>query len=297
MESAAAAAGELNSTGDWSLYIPHIFYAVALVFTANAALAQAPSSTAVPVTAHNFARAESDLYFAGLIKDSGGIGKFNHRREPSRIDNQTVIRLNRDTLYSSALFDLDAGPVTITMPKAGKRFMSMQVINEDHYVPAVYYAAGGHTLSKANVGTRYVAVAVRTLVDPNNPNDVKDVHALQDAIKANQRGGVGKFDVPNWDQASQKKVRDALLVLGTTAPDFKKAFGTKAEVDPVRHLIGTAMGWGGNPDKDAVYLNVTPAKNDGKTIYKLNVKDVPVNAFWSVSLYNAKGYYEQNGNG
>jgi len=276
------------------MYIPHIFYAVALVFTANAALAQAPSSTAVPVTADNFARAESDLYFAGLIKDSGGIGKFNHRREPSRIDNQTVIRLNRDTLYSSALFDLDAGPVTITMPKAGKRFMSMQVINEDHYVPAVYYAAGGHTLSKANVGTRYVAVAVRTLVDPNNPNDVKDVHALQDAIKANQRGGVGKFDVPNWDQASQKKVRDALLVLGTTIPDFKKAFGTRAEVDPVRHLVGTAMGWGGNPDKDAVYLNVTPAKNDGKTIYKLNVKDVPVNAFWSVSLYDAKGYYEKN---
>jgi hypothetical protein len=89
-------------------------------------------------------------------------------------------------------------------------------------------------------------------------------------------------------------VRDALLVLATTIPDFKGAFGTKAEVDPVRHLIGTAAGWGGNPDKDATYLNVTPAKNDGTTIYKLSVKDVPVEAFWSVSLYNAEGYYEKN---
>ena len=30
------------------------------------------------------------------------------------------------------------------------------------------------------------------------------------------------------------------------------------------------------------------------TIYKLNVKDVPVDGFWSVSLYNAEGYYEKN---
>ena len=54
----------------------------------------------------------------------------------------------------------------------------------------------------------------------------------------------GKFEIPNWDQASQKKVRDALLVLGTTIPDFKKAFGTKGQVDPMRHLIGTRRGLG-----------------------------------------------------
>jgi len=52
--------------------------------------------------------------------------------------------------------------------------------------------------------------------------------------------------------------------------------GTRDEVDPIRHLIGTAAGWGGNPDKDATYLNVTPARNDGVTTYKLGVKDVPV---------------------
>ncbi len=227
-----------------------------------------------------------------MVKD-GAFGKFFHRREPAAIDNQTVIRLNRDTLYSSGVFDLDAGPVTITLPDAGKRFMSLQVINEDHYVPGVYYGAGSYTLDKEKVGTRYVATAVRTLVDPNDPEDLKQVHALQDAIKVEQ-ASPGTFEVPSWDPASQKTVRDALLVLATTMPDFKRAFGTKEEVDPVRHLIGTAAGWGGNPDKDATYLNVTPAKNDGTTIYKLNVKDVPVDGFWSVSLYDAKGYYEPN---
>jgi hypothetical protein len=247
----------------------------------------------VPVTVDNFVRAESDLYFRGILKDSGGIGKFLHRREPARIDNQTVIRLNRDTLYSSAVFDLDAGPVTITLPDTGKRFMSMQVINEDHYVPEVVYGKGSYTLTRDKVGTRYVVAAIRTLVDPANPKDVEEVHGLQDAIKVSQKAA-GAFEALDWDLASQKKVRDALLVLGSTIPDFTKAFGTKADVDPIRHLIGTAMGWGGNPDKDAIYLNVTPAKNDGTTVYKLNVKNVPVDGFWSVSLYNAEGYYEKN---
>jgi hypothetical protein len=257
------------------------------------ALAVTANAQTVPVTADNFVRAESDLYFGGLLKESDGLGKFNHRREPASIDNQTVIRLNRDTLYSSAVFDLDAGPVTITLPNAGKRFMSMQVINQDEYTPMVVYKPGNTILTKANVGTRYVVAAIRTLVDPNDPKDLQKVHALQDAIKASQKAP-GKFEVPNWDQASQKKVRDALLVLGSTLSSFKGAFGAKGQVDPVNHLIGSATGWGGNPDKDATYLNVTPEKNDGKTVYKLTVKNVPVEAFWSISLYDAQGYFEKN---
>ena len=248
--------------------------------------------TPVPVTVDNFIRAETDLYFGNIVKD-GGLGKLIHRREPAAIDNQTVIRLNRDTLYSSAVFDLDAGPVTITLPDAGERFMSLLAINEDHYVAGVAYDAGPHVFAREKVGTRYMVVAIRTFVNPADPKDVDEVHALQDAIKVSQQGP-GNFEAPSWDQASQKKVRDALLVLGSTLPDFKKAFGTKDQVDPIRHLIGSASAWGGNPDKDATYLNITPSKNDGATIYKLDVKDVPVDGFWSVSLYNADGYYQKN---
>ncbi|WP_244544478.1 MULTISPECIES: DUF1254 domain-containing protein [unclassified Beijerinckia] len=255
----------------------------------SAVLAQ---QTPIPVTPDNFVRAESDLYFSNFVKD-GGFGKFLHRREPASIENQTVIRLNRDTLYSAAIFDLDAGPVTITLPNPGKRFMSMQVIDEDQYTSQVIYTPGKHTFTRKQIGTRYVVLGVRTLVDPANPKDVQEVHALQDAIKVDQKS-TGKFEIPNWDQVSQKKVRDALLVLASTLPDARRMFGTKAQVDPVRRLIGAASAWGGNPDKEAIYLNVTPPKNDGSTVYKLDVGAVPVDGFWSISLYNEKGYYQPN---
>jgi hypothetical protein len=192
------------------------------------------------------------------------------------------------------VFDLDAGPVTITLPDAGKRFMSMQVIDEDQYTPMVVYRPGSYPLTRARmIGTRYVLTAVRTLVDPSDAKDVAQVHALQDAIKVNQKSP-GKFDVPSWEQASQKKVREALLALGSTLADTKRMFGTKDQVDPVRRLIGAAMAWGGNPEKEAIYLNVTPSKNDGATVYKLNAKSVPVDGFWSISVYNAEGYYQKN---
>jgi hypothetical protein len=202
------------------------------------------------------------------------------------------VRPNRDTLYSHAVWDLDAGPATITLPEAGKRFMSMIVIDEDHYVPNVFYGAGDCTVTKEQIGTHYVLTSIRTLVDPNDPKDVEQVHALQDAVKVGQPGGPGKFEVPKWDPASHKKVRDALTTLGETIPDWRQAAGRRGEVDAVRHLIVTATGWGLNPDKDAIYLNVNPPNNDGTGIYKLNVKgDVPVDGFWSISVYDDKGFF------
>jgi len=254
---------------------------------------QAPTDNTVPVTADNFIRAETDRTFASFERQ-GGFGKFEHFRELAPIADQRVQRGNRDTLYSVGVFDLDAGPVTISLPDAGSRFMTMIVIDEDHYVVAVVYAAGSQILTREKIGTRYALAGVRILVDPNDPKDVEEVHALQDAIKVDQPGGPGRFVVPNWDQASQKKVRDALVVLGETIPDWRHAAGRKDEVDPVRHLIVTATGWGLNPDRDAIYLNTTPSMNDGTTIYKLNVQDVPVDGFWSISLYNAEGYFVPN---
>jgi len=249
----------------------------------------------VPVTVETFERAESDTYFGVIVKD-GGLGRFHHHRELTPIDKQLVVRSNRDTLYSAAVFDLEAAPVTVALPDAGARFLSMQAVDQDQYTSTVVYNAGTHRITREAIGTRYVLLAVRIFLDPNDPGDVEQVHALQDAITVEQTS-VGTFEVPHWNAASQTTVRNALLVLGRTLPDTRRMFGRREHVDPVRHLIGTAIGWGGNPEHDALYLTITPRENDGVTAHEMVVRDVPVDAFWSVSVYDADGHYRPNETG
>lgn len=257
------------------------------------ASAQEASRPPVPVTIDNYNRAQTDVYF-GLIAKAGGFAKFMHARDLAPVDQRGIIRPNRDTLYSIAVFDLDTGPVTITLADPGRRFMAMQVINEDQYTQFVYYGAGSRILSRETIGTRYVAVIVRVLVDPTNKEDLQQLHSLQDAFKVSQRAS-GSFQVPDWDEISRKKVQAALLQLGTTITDTRRMYGANEKlVDPVRHLIGSAMLWGGNPEKDALYLPITPAQNDGSTVYKLSVRNVPVDGFWSLTVYNSEGYFQRN---
>jgi hypothetical protein len=245
----------------------------------------------MPVTADNFTRAETDMYFARFSQ--GKVGALVHHREPANADNQKVVRDNPNVLGSVAVFDLDAGPVTITMPDEGQRFISLMITNEDHYT-STDYTAGEHALTREQIGTRYVFVAIRILVDPSDPDDVAAVHALQDAIVVDQPGGPGTFEIPEWDSDSQKKVRDALIALGDTLLDSNRMFGTREQVEPVRHLIGTATGWGGNNEHDAFYAFKVPAQNDGTTVHRVTFGDLPIDSWWGISVYNAQGYFEKN---
>lgn len=264
-----------------------------LILIAPLCFGNAASPPATPVTADNFVRAESDKFFSRVVA-RGGFGTFVHNRALVPVDTQVVIRPNRDTLYSSAVFDLDAGPVTVTLPDAGQRYFSLIAINEDQYTQPLMYKPGRYQFSRESIGTRYVLLGVRTLVDPASADDMQRAHALQDQIAVEQHNGPGKFDVPRWEQSSLDAVRTSLLALAATVPDSRGMFGKPQEVDPVRHLIGSASAWGGNPAQDAYYFSVTPKRNDGATRYRLVVKDVPVDAFWSISIYNAAGYFEPN---
>src|SRR5258707_6475335 len=144
-----------------------IWMAMSLGALSPIARAQPPSSPTVPVTIDNYNRAQSDVYFA-LIAKSGGFGKFRHGRDLAAIGRGGIIRPNRDTLYSLAVFDLDAGPVTITLPDPDKHFMTMQIINEDQYTQPVYHGGGSHHLTPEVIRTRHPGGGSSPFVDPRD---------------------------------------------------------------------------------------------------------------------------------
>ncbi len=268
-------------------------FTVAGLMLASMLIGQAAfAEDVVKVTADNYVRAETDYQIKTYVEGLDCFGKFNHARAAYDVDNQVTIRANRDTLYSFGVFDVTS-PLTVTLPDSKGRYQSVMVISQDHSIASAY-GPKKVTLTKEKVGTRYVILVVRTFMDPNDEADLKAAHALQDQVLTKQ-ADKGKFEVPDWSKEEVEKMRGTINVVAATVTDSSKMFGLKDELDPVYHKLGAALGWGALPVKAAMYLNVNPEKNDGATAYTLTVpKDVPVDGFWSVTLYNAEGWMPIN---
>lgn len=241
----------------------------------------------------NFVRTATAKMMHALAAQAGGLNRFHHTRVPTPLDQQTVIRMNRDTLYSFAVVDLAEGAV-LTIPDAGDRYLSVAVINEDHYTNKVIHAPGEHRLDEDDFGSRYVAVACRVLADPADSTDVAAAHAVQDRL-ALRADSAEPMHPLTYDETSFGVVHSALLALGSTLQGATRMFGRADAVDPVHHLIGTAVGWGGLPESEAFYATVSPGLPVGE--YRIVVRDVPVDAFWSISLYNSDGFFEDSDDG
>jgi len=257
------------------------------IFTIAPAFAQDP----VQVTANNYVRAETDFQMKDYVDKFDCFAKFHHSRDPYDVNNQVTIRANRDTLYSFGVFDLRS-PLTITLPETEGRYQSLMIVNQDHSTWSFYGPRTG-TLTEEKAGTRYAFLALRTFADPYDEQDMKQAHLLQDAVKVEQ-ADVGKLEVPDWNKEEVELMRKTINVVASTVTDTSKMFGRKENLDPVYWLLGAALGWGGLPAEAASYVNVVPEMNDGKTPHTLTVTDVPVYGFWSVTLYDDRGWMPVN---
>jgi hypothetical protein len=242
------------------------------------------------VTVDNFVRAETNRMFAGLAADAGGVNTLMHNRAPASVEHQTVIRMNRDTLYSFAVVDITSG-ATVTVPEHGDRYVSVMIVNQDHYINEIFHDPGDFELTVERHETPYVVTAIRVLVDPNDPADLDAVAQIQDGFRITA-GSAQPFVVPDYDEASFDNIRKAVLSLAAGGMSSVAMFGTRTEVDPIHHLLGTAAGWGGLPETEASYVAVV-----GPPVERCELRvegDVPVDAFWSISVYNADGFFEPN---
>lgn len=245
----------------------------------------------IMVTPENFKTAATHWEFTKYLPKTNGVNSFVHIREPYPVDVRGTVRPNRDTLYSVAIIDVTEG-ATLSIPDVGDRYVSAMVVNEDHYINEVYLGGGEFPLTKDLFDTDYVFLAMRTLVDSSDPEDVAAVNALQDQYKITANSAK-PFVVPNYNRDSFKDVLELGLEVGRYIPDTRRTFGAKEDVDSLRHFAGSAFGWGGLPIERAAYLNVDPGFPVGE--YKIEVPaEVPVGEFWSITVYDAEGYFAVN---
>jgi hypothetical protein len=97
----------------------------------------------------------------------------------------------------------------------------------------------------------------------------------------------------DYDPYSMLATTALLTELGKGINDNAKAAGTKAQVDPIKQLLLAAYGFGTLPETESLLLTVQPNLPADRA-YVLTVKDVPVDGFWSLAMYNREGYFNKN---
>ena len=245
------------------------------------------------LTDENFALAESQFVFSKYVKDiaaitnTNGVGVFMHKKQAADPKDKTVVRINFDTQYSVAILDLTEEAI-LTMPETGGRYQTAWFVTEEHYNPMAINNPGTYTINQDNMGSRYVMLVIRTQVNMADPEDLAEVSALQEKLSLVQKDR-GAYEVTNnWDREAVLAMRKKYQLI-TQEKDITSSmmFGKKGETTLENHNAGVSTGWGGMTSQQAVYPNFLPEDSDPAT---LTLKDVPVDAFWSITVYDEGGF-------
>jgi hypothetical protein len=133
-----------------------------------------------------------------------GVNRFAHARQLAGPQSRTVTAPNNDTLYSSAWLDLTKGPVGLTIPPTGERYISVQAMSMFTDNDAVLGTrttgrdGGRFTIvgpgqpgggpDVVRLSTPHAWLLARTLV--SGPADLPAVHKVQDALKLEGPTGI-----------------------------------------------------------------------------------------------------------
>ncbi|MFQ5644012.1 MAG: DUF1254 domain-containing protein [Thiogranum sp.] len=237
-------------------------------------------------TAQEYAQAESTLFFSGFV-NRAGINKVFTFPGLTRPGDNWVVSPNNDTIYSIAIVDT-SDDVSITLPEVEEgRYMSLHVVDLNHYTPFVIYESGRHDFPKGTFDTNNVGFGIRIQANPFDPKDVQHVIELAKQIKVDAKSD--KNYLKPVDKAKMLKLREALLPYYAKLKSTGQYMGKKGTVDPWGHLLVTAGAWGLFPEKDATYIPYNP-KLKADRCYTATYTVPPQKEFFSITIYGPDLY-------
>ena len=222
-----------------------------------------------------------------------------------------VVRMNNDTFYKQAFADLSEGPVILTSTVADPdRFSSFQLMDDRNVnfrniirPEGTYVLYHGEAPADAEgelieAPSELVAVIVR--VEVKSPQDAEDV----EKAKAVHRGiGITGPDIPKikpldllseFDAETVKAAEAQMEEVSNTTPFREMVAGPGDVPDKVSYLQLAASAkhaWGGPVPSHSAYEGFFSDANGDTLVgaegpYTLTTEEPPVDAFWSVTVYD-----------
>jgi hypothetical protein len=257
--------------------------------------ASGAKNSGVVVTMDNFIHADSvRAYLKELDQADNKVNFIRPNRVFPNTDNQDVIRMNRDTLYTKFILDVKGGATVTTKPYDG--YQNIMVLDPNHSEIATLTGHGTIKLDETMLTDGHHAfIIVRTglLRDLPKKEMFARAHKAQDNISITYNSSEPYVPSVNYDLSTLNKVKYKILEDFVKHPQkdvIKNGFGTTKTRDPKAAKVVIAIGWGGLSGKNAVYSSFNSTKERCSfTIDKPNLH-YDKKGFFSITVYNADGY-------
>jgi hypothetical protein len=247
----------------------------------------------------------------------GDPGKLNQWGQASRdllkAGEDSIVRVNNDTLYKTAFVYLGDGPVVLRSDAPSKeRFSSFQLQDDRNanyrniIGPAgsytLYHGEKPGTITGKAVEVPSLLSAVVTRIEVKDKNDAADMAGAQAVFDGVMIEGPTIREIPlvdllsGFDEQVAQEANKRMDETARSVPFSKMIVGPDQEpgrdVPYLYHSAGTKVGWGGPATSHSAYDSMfTDASGEtlegSKGEYVLVTEAPPVNAFWSVTAYDS----------
>jgi hypothetical protein len=237
-----------------------------------------------------------------------GWNKLLHIPKITAYEDKFVVRPNNDTLYTMVMIDIEEGYAVLQFPETD-RYISALVYDLEHYIldggvlinetrPIIFVKKGNPIpdidgiVIKSELGV--VSPIIRTLV--RGADDIPAAHAVQQQITLTKVGDEKHTGLmqPVLKEDKFKEMREFFRER-TGSTSWDDMYGSRTDNIPMIDLAqGVYEGLGAFPAYAARYVSIFH-DTDGSELhasrqYSLVVPaDIPVNNFWSVTVYDDDG--------